>query len=173
LNYSKYQGIIINRRAVGDADRFYTILTKDSGKISVFARSVRSLKSKRASSLDLFSLINFELVSKGDRRTLTHVELVDGFRRGKRKLSDISRLFQIGELIDVLVPEDDPHNEVYELLSKALTHLSSFETPEYLLRFKKKLLQHLGYENKALKDDQIDPYIESLISHSLHAKITS
>ena len=105
MQYSKLEGIIINRHIVGDADRFYTILTSNAGKISVFAKSVRSLKSKRASSLDLFSLIRFETTGNGSHRTLTHVELIDSFRSGKKELKDISRLFQIGELIDALVPE--------------------------------------------------------------------
>lgn len=170
MQYHKLEGIIINRLSVGDADRFYTILTKNAGKIRVFARSVRSVKSKRASSLDLFSCVKFELVDRGGRKTLTHVELVDSYRDGKKQLKDISRLFQMGELIDALVPEDDPHDSVYMLLHTALLHLARFDTPDYVRRFKIRLLRELGYENPALKDSQIDMYIESLISRNLRAE---
>lgn len=171
MKYTKLDGIIINRRIVGDADRFLTIMTREVGKISVFARSVRSMKSKRASSLDLFSLIRFELVERGERKTLTHVELLDGYREGKKKLGDISRLFAIGELVDALVPEDDPHAIVYDLLEKALTHLSQFAMPEYLYRFKLRLLKELGYENPSSTVDNLDDYIESILSRSLRAKM--
>lgn len=167
MRYAKLEGIIINRRAVADADRFLTILTREEGKISVYARAVRSLKSKRSASLDLFSLIRFELVERGENKTLTHVELLDAYRDGKKKLGDISRLFAIGELVDALVPENDPHPEVYDLLSTALTHLSRFDSPEYLARFKKKLLFLLGYGDAPT---DIDSYIESLLSRQLRAK---
>lgn len=170
MHYQKYEGIIINRHTVGDADRFYTILTKDAGKISVFARSVRSMKSKRVSSLDLFSQIKFEIIERGGRRTLTHVELIDGFREGKRLLKDISRLFQMGELIDALVPEDDPQQVIYDLMLTALTHLTRFETPDYLIRFKLRLLRELGFENPDIDSIHLDEYIESLLSRPLRSR---
>lgn len=172
MRYHKLEGIILNKRSVGDSDRFYTIYCRDAGKISVYARSVRNLKSKRAGTLDLYSLIKFELVERGERKTLTHVELVDGYRAGKKKLGDISRLFAFGELIDSLLAEDDPHPEVYDLFKQALTHLSRFDTPQYLVRFKKKLLVLLGFWDPSLTDADLDPYIESLLSRPLRAKIT-
>jgi DNA repair protein RecO (recombination protein O) len=171
MQYHKLNGIIINRRSVGDADRFLTIFTQERGKISVYARSIRSLKSKRGSSLDLFSHIKFELVEKNDHRTLTSVDLLDGHHASKTDLSNISRLFQIGELVDVLTGEDDPHPELYDLLVTALTHLHRFSTPDYLYRFKKKLLDLLGYWNTALTASTIDDYIDTLLTRPLRAKI--
>lgn len=169
MHEHKSKGIIINRRSVKDADRFLSILTADEGKISVYAHAVRSIKSKRMSSLDLFNVIRFETVGDIGRRTLTHVELVTGFREGKRKLSDITRLFVIGELVDSLLEENDPTPEVYELLETALGNIHRFDTPEYLLRFKKKLLRLLGYWDTALADKEVDNYIESLLSRPLRA----
>ena len=167
--YQKFTGVIINRHVVKDADRFLTIFTAESGKISVYAKGVRSVKSKRASQLDLFSHIKFEVIEKGDRRTLTHVELLDDHHASKTALGNIGRLFQIGELTDRLTAEDDPHMEVYELLVTALAQLHHFETPEYLYRFKKKLLLLLGYGD--FENQDIDSYIDSLLTHPLRAKI--
>lgn len=171
MKYLKYSGIIINRRVVKDADRFLTIYTLEEGKISVYARGVRSVKSKRGSQIDLFSHIKFEVFEKSDRRTLTSVELLDGHQISKTSLTNISRLFQIGELVDALTVEHDPHEEVYDLLVTALANLSRFETPEYLYRFKKKLLEILGYGDRELTPQAIDEYIESLIDKPLRTKI--
>lgn len=181
MKYLKYQGIIINRHIVKESDRFLTIYTLEEGKISVYARGVRSVKSKRGSQLDLFSHIKFEIFEKSDRRTLTSVELLDGHHLSKTTLPNISRLFQIGELVDLLTPEHDPHPEVYDLLLTALANLSRFDTPEYLYRFKVKLLHLLGY---ALPDhtksvipsgvegsDALDSYIDTLVSRPLRAKM--
>lgn len=174
MKYQKLSGIIINRHVVGDTDRFLTIYTLEEGKISVYARGVRSVKSKRGSQLDLFSHIKFELFEKNDRRTLTSVELLDGHHVSKTTLGNISRLFQIGELVDALTPEHDPHKEVYELLVTALANLSRFDTPEYLYRFKVKLLYLLGYLhslenwNTGIPEhNDIDAYIDTLISRPL------
>lgn len=172
MKYLKYSGIIINRHIVKDNDRFLTIYTRENGKIAVYARGVRSVKSKRGSQIDLFSHIRFEVFEKNDRATLTSVELVNGHSESKAKLGDISRLFQIGELVDALTPEHDPHIEVYGLLVTALANLSRFETPQYLYRFKKKLLSLLGYGDRPLAPIDIDDYIESLLTRPLRAKIS-
>lgn len=178
MKYQKYSGIIINRHIVKESDRFLTIYTLEEGKISVYARGVRSVKSKRGSQIDLFSHIRFELFEKNDRRTLTSVELLDAHQPSKTSLSNISRLFQIGELVDRLTVEHDPHEEVYELLVTALANLSRFETPEYLLRFKVRLLYLLGYLT-SLEDwstglpqnMSLDEYIESLLDRPLKTKL--
>lgn len=171
MKYQKLSGIIINRHVVKESDRFLTIYTLEEGKISVYARGVRSVKSKRGSQIDLFSHIKFELFEKNDRRTLTSVELLNGHHLNKTTLSNISRLFQIGELVDALTPENDPHTEVYDLLVTALDNLSRFETDEYLFRFKKKLLDLLGYGDRPLTVEQIDDYIATLVSRPLRTKI--
>lgn len=171
MQYHKFEGVIINRHIVKDADRFFTIFTKEDGKISVYAKGVRSLKSKRGNSLDLFSHINFEVFEKGEHATLTHVDLINGHHDSKGNLSDISRLFEIGELVDRLTAEHDPHLEVYDLLVTALDNLSRFKTDEYLYRFKKKLLELLGYGDRELSLSEIDTYIESLLDRPLRAKI--
>lgn len=170
MKYQKLTGIIINRHIVKEADRFLTIYTLEEGKISVYARGVRSVKSKRGSQIDLFSHIKFELFEKSDRRTLTSVELLNGHHLNKTTLANISRLFQIGELVDALTPEHDPHEEVYDLLVTALGNLSKFETPEYLFRFKKKLLELLGYGDRPLTSEEIDDYIATLVIRPLRSK---
>lgn len=164
MKYHKYHAIVINRRNIKDADRFLTLYTLESGKVDVYARSVRSLKSKRLASLDLFTHISCEAIEKNDRLTLTHVDLLHTHQDSKTSLANISRLFQIGELVDKLTPDGDPHPEVYNLLLTALTHLHRFDTTEYLTRFKKKLLTELGFDPDP---DNLDAYIESLLTKPL------
>jgi DNA repair protein RecO (recombination protein O) len=175
MHYHKHRGIILKKTPVKDADYFLTILTKDDGKLSVYAKGIRSLLSKRRASLDYFSEIDFEVIEKNSRLTLMSVELVDGYTASKQKLPDISRLFQIGDLVEALLPEGEPNLAVYSLLQTALTHLERFQTPDYLTRFKLKLLELLGYQNPSLtvgKTEGLDDYIESLLDRPLKARIS-
>lgn len=167
MHIHKLHAIVINRRSLGDSDRFLTLYTLEQGKLDVYARSVRSLRSKRLASLDLFTHISCEIIEKNERRTLTHVDLLASHRASKDSLHNISRLFQIGELVDKLTPEGDPHPEVYHLLLTALTHLSRFETPEYMNRFKKKLLLELGFGDAPVN---LDDYIDTLLTKPLRTR---
>lgn len=170
MHYQKHTGIILKKTPYKDADYFLTILTRDAGKLSVYGRGVRQLKSHRRANLDYFTEISFEVVEHSGRLTLMSVEPLNRFAAGKTKLSDISRLFVIGELIDSLVPESDPETDLYPLLHKALSHLSRFETPTYLIRFKRRLLEHLGYGEAEISDANLDLFIESLLEKPLRAR---
>ena len=64
MAYRHYQteGLVINSRPYGEADRFYQILTPDFGLISVLAQGVRLEKSKLRYQILNYSLVNIELV---------------------------------------------------------------------------------------------------------------
>lgn len=170
MRYLKTEGIIINRLVLRDADKMLTLFTRDRGKIVCYARGVRNITSSRATKLDLFSKIACDMVEKNDHKTLTHVTLLESYRSSKKNLGDISRLFQIGELIDGLLPENQRNEEVYDLLETALANLRRFETTEYLRRFKVRVLEYLGYGSRDLGIQALDNYIESILERPLVTK---
>jgi len=49
----KTEGIIIKRKNFGEADRILTIFTKNKGKISIVAKGVRKINSRRAPHIEL------------------------------------------------------------------------------------------------------------------------
>ncbi len=167
MHFLKSEGIIINRLTLRDADKLLTIFTPDYGKLVCYARGVHNIRSSRLTKLNIFSRIKFELVVKGNHKVLTHVDLLSSYRHNKTNLVHIQRMFQIGELINELTPEEQAQPEIYDLLETALTHLSRFSTPEYLYRFKLKLLHLLGYGRNDLQPQTIDAYIESILEHPL------
>lgn len=170
MNFLKTEGIIINKLSLRDADKLLTIFTRDYGKIVCYAKGVRNITSSRITKIGLFSRIKFEVIEKYDRKTLTHVDLKDSYRHSKKDLSNISRLFQIGELINALLPENQSNETIYDLLEKALGSLHKFDTPEYLRRFKVRMLKELGYGSHDKDENSIDAYIEFILEKPLKAK---
>lgn len=170
MRHLKTEGIIINRLVLRDADKMLTIFTRNRGKIICYARGVRKITSSRATKLDLFSKIACDMIEKKGHKTLTHVTLLNSYRHNKKSLNNISRLFQIGELIDGLLPENQPNHDVYDLLETALTNLNKFETTEYIRRFKVRILEYLGYGSRDLDDQTLDNYIESILEKPLRVK---
>lgn len=170
MKFTKFEGIILNRRPLREADLFLTVFTREAGKISCLAKGSRKITSKRLGRLEPYSLINFEVVQQNDRNILTHVDQRESFGENKKELGNISRIYQIGELLDSLLPENEPHARVYDLTLKALDHLSRFDTPEYMRRFKRRLLNELGYGDFDESEEALDNYIESLLERPLRVK---
>ena len=59
----KIEGIVLRRRNLGEADRILTVLSRESGKISIKAPGVRRIPSRRSSHVELLNHSKFTLYS--------------------------------------------------------------------------------------------------------------
>lgn len=57
----KVEGIILKRRNLGEADRILTVFSKNLGKISVLAKGVRRITSRRAGNVELLNRVSMYL----------------------------------------------------------------------------------------------------------------
>ena len=167
------EGIVIKRHNFGEADKIISLYTKSHGKITLMARGVRKLSSKRAGSLDLFNQIKFHAVSgRGDMDTLTEVQLLTNFSGWKKHLGRVNIAYQLCELIDKLTADRQPHPEIYNLLSLSLSQISTLGVGWELkiVNCKLKILTELGYWHAGKKHDgDLNNLIESLSERPLHA----
>jgi recombinational DNA repair protein (RecF pathway) len=138
------EGIILKRANFGEADRMITILTKHLGKVSVIARGVRRITSRRAGNVELLNLVKIGLF-KGKGYTLTEAESIETFPRLKSNLALSTAAFHILELSNKLLPEDDPNFRAYDLIVETLRKLE--ENPRQILirAFEIKFLDLLGF----------------------------
>lgn len=158
------EGLILKRANFGEADRMLTILTKNLGKISVIARGVRKITSRRAGNVELLNLVKVGLFqAKG--YTLTEAESIETFPRIKSNLAISTAAFHILELSNKLLPENDPNFRAYDLIVLTLRKLE--ENPRQLLQraFEIKFLDILGFfSTRALPgmEDSTNELIETL-----------
>ncbi len=119
------EGVVIKRSNMGEADRIVTMFTKTEGKVTVVAKGIRKLKSKRAGSLELFNLVKAQIIpSKGQIDTLAEVQSLNTFRAFRKHLGRVTLAYQICEAIDKLTPDRQPHPQVFNILVTALSQIS-------------------------------------------------
>ncbi len=167
------EGIVIKRHNLGEADKLITLFSKSHGKITLMARGVRKLASKRAGSIDLFNLIKFHAVSgRGEIDTLTEVQLITDFSGWKKHLGRVNIAYQLCEMIDKLTPDRQSHPEIYNILFASLSQISTLGVDWELKikNYKLKILTALGYWHADKKHDgDLNDLIESLSERPLHA----
>lgn len=121
-------GIVIKRTNFGEADRLVTLFTKSQGKVTVIARGVRKLTSKRAGSLELFNEVRAQIVAgRGDLDSLAEVEIVNTFPSWRRKLGRITLAYQMCEAVDKLTADHQPHPQVFEILHRSLVEIGKLD----------------------------------------------
>lgn len=145
------EGIILKRTNFGEADRVLTVLTKNLGKISVVARGVRKITSRRAGNVELLNLVKIGLF-KGKGYTLTEAQSTETFPRIKSNLAISTAAFHILELANKFLPENQPNFQAYELIVETLKKLEANPRQIILRAFEVKFLSLLGFSNFQLSN---------------------
>ncbi len=84
------EGVVLLRRNFSEADRIINIYSKHYGKISVIAKSVRKIKSKKRGSLEVFSHIKFSAARGKNLDIITEVETINSFESIRKDLSKVA-----------------------------------------------------------------------------------
>ncbi len=138
------EGLILKRKDFGEADRVLTALCRRFGKISIIARGVRKVTSRRAGNVEVLNLVKMHLF-KSRNYTLTEAEALETFPRIKDNLTLSASAFHIIELVDRLVPEGEKNERIFDLTVAVLKALEENPRQIFIRAFEVKLLTLLGF----------------------------
>ena len=120
--------VVLRKLDYGEADRIYTLLTREHGKVGAIAKGVRRTTSKLASALDLFSAVDVELARGRSLDVVTQAVRLPGLRIE----ADVERTAHAGliaELADRVTEDRHPLDGIYELTVAALEELAREPEP--------------------------------------------
>jgi hypothetical protein len=138
------EGLILKRSNFGEADRALTVLTDRYGKISVIARGVRKITSRRAGNIELLNRVKLHLF-KGKGYTLTEAEAIETFQTLKSNLTLSTVGFHVIEMVDRLIPENQKNISLYNLVVGVLEVLEKNPRQIFIRAFEVKILSLLGF----------------------------
>lgn len=147
----KTRGIIIKRSNMGEADRILTIYTDKLGKIRVVAKGIRKIKSKLAGSLELFCLTNFVIAEGRNLDIVTAAEIEKCFFDLRNNLPKTQKAFYLGELVEKLTEDNDPNEEIYNLLDAVLENINTDQSDILISFFEFNLLTEIGYHPELME----------------------
>ena len=141
----KTEGVILKRRDFGEADRILTIFTQKEGKITVLARGVRKITSRRAGNIELLNRVTLFLYPGKNFLILTEAESLDTYPKLKENLTLSATAFHIIELVDRLTAENQENRVLFSHLVEVLKRLSSNPRQIWVRAFEVKALSNLGF----------------------------
>lgn len=152
----KTEGIILKRKDFGEADRILTIFTKKFGKVSVLARGVRKITSRRAGNIELLNRVMMFLYQGKNFYILTEAESINTFGALKNDLTLSTYAYHLIELTDKLTAENQENFLLYENLIEALERLSKNPRQILIRAYEAKILQLMGFASFPLADKTWD-----------------
>ncbi len=116
----KVEGVILKRRNLGEADRILTVFSLQKGKISVLAKGVRRITSRRSGNVELLNRVAMYLHQAKTFLILTEASSLDTFQKIKANLTLSTYAYHIIELIDKLTAENQENRILYEYIVEVL-----------------------------------------------------
>jgi DNA repair protein RecO (recombination protein O) len=133
---AKLTAIVLRTVDYGESDRVVTLLSRERGKVSAFARGARASRKRFGGALEPFTLLTAEVRVRGSSELLgldtTHVLRGHGGIRGD--LARIACAAYAAELARELVRDHERHDDLFELLSGYLELLDAAPATPAALR---------------------------------------
>ncbi len=144
-------GIVLSRRDRGEADRWYSVLTEEFGKIEVLARGGHKMLAKLTPHLEMPAVVNFHVVNGRQYDTLAGTNRVQSF---PNIYGDLNRLVLIQNalhLTDLATRPNDPEQNFLKMVKSLLevvdqaTEITSERASFLLGSYALKLMSLIGY----------------------------
>jgi len=150
LMFTHYRtnGFILKETDRGEADRIFTIYTKDFGKSEFLAKAERKIKSKLRGGLELFCLSEIEFVQGKIYKTLTDAISIKNFNNLKGNLVRLAIVYKISETFNDLIKEQEEDKRIWQLLKEIFQELDDRGLKSEIIYhyFFWNILSFLGYQ---------------------------
>ena len=165
---SKITGIIVKIQPHQELDSRVTVFSLEKGKITVLAKGVRKITSRRSGHLDLFHHVHMEIEESASalpRRYLREVGSQYTARTLQRRPESFAAACVIAHFLIHSLPEDTPQPRLFALTQKTFEALNSERLPrDVLFTYFLKALKLLGYLPPVLPKTGLRP----LLARTLH-----
>lgn len=140
--YIEVTGMVIKAVPVLETDKRITILTKERGKISAFARGAKKSGSRFMAATDPFAYGTFQLYEGKDAYTLSEAHIIDYFAAMRDEFETAYYGMYFADIADYYTRENNDEREMLKLLYVTLKALLLPAIPNELIQY--------VYEMKAL-----------------------
>lgn len=165
----KTEAIVLRKKNLLNQDVLINFFSQDLGRLTVFAKGVKKITSRRSPHLQTGNLINVIISHKNDRYYLQESQLISGFSELKKDEDKIKQLYLFLFILDRLLPENQKEERAYNLTKKFLIDLSRPQGKKKLslLYYLNKLMGFLGYLHEDKNLNELKFFIEEIINEKI------
>ncbi len=135
MKFLSTDGIVINKRDTGEADRYLTLFTPRYGKVNLYIKGIRKSKKRDRSAADVLSLSKFIFYKKNDNLVVSSFDLKDPFLGIRSDMEKINIVMYLFSVLNFTIVENQRSSYLYDIFHKTLKYLeeSQESSKKYLL----------------------------------------
>jgi DNA repair protein RecO (recombination protein O) len=165
------EGLVLARKNYGEADRILVVFSKNHGRVSLLAKGVRKVGSRKRGHLEIFNHIKFQAVIGKGLDLITEAEIIENFEHIRRNLKKVSLAYYFMEVVGRTIHEEEPHKELFDLILNYLYQLEEERKLKNLrLKFITDILVSLGFWPKGQELPNPEGKLEEIIERKLNTQ---
>ena len=122
------EAVVLRKLDYGEADRIYTLLTRDHGKVGAIAKGVRKTQSRLSAALELYSRVDVLLAHGRNLDVIAQAQRVDSGRM-EAEVTRTAHAALVAEVAERVTEERHPLDGLYQLTALALEELAAEPEP--------------------------------------------
>ncbi|MEK7633332.1 MAG: DNA repair protein RecO [Patescibacteria group bacterium] len=164
----KTEAVVLKKKDLLNRDVLISFFTAELGLLTVFAKGVKKITSRRSPHLQTGNLLNVLLSHKNDRYYLQESQLISGFFELKKDENKVRQLYSFLFVLDRLLPEQQKEARVYNLTKKFFIDLSKSSKAEMIIvKYLTEIMMILGYLDKKVNRSELKSLIEEIINEKI------
>lgn len=165
----KTEALVLRKYSLPNEDRIITLFTKDRGKMSVVAKGIKKITSRRLPHMETANLVRATLSQTRDRFYLQDSTLLSGFTALKTASRKIDLMYFYFFILEYILPPEQPESHIYTSTLHFMVQLSEAESADTfpILSYLNNLLKMLGYSNADMTFESLCRAVEGIIHKKL------
>jgi len=164
----KTEAVVLKKKDLLNKDILISLFTQDLGRLTVFAKGIKKITSRRSPHLQTGNLINVFVSHKNDHYYLQESQILSGFSELKKNDDKVEQLYAFLFVLDRLLPEEQKETKIYNLTKNFLIDLTSSAGSKVLLNdYLTEIMKHMGYLDKKISKVELKSMIEEIINEKI------
>ncbi|EKE15200.1 MAG: recombinational DNA repair protein [uncultured bacterium] len=161
----KTEAIVLKKRDLLNKDVLISLFTEDLGHLTVFAKGIKKITSRRSPHLQTGNLIDVLVSHKNDHYYLQESQLISGFSELKKEEKKVSQLYFFLFVLDRLLPELQKETKIYNLTKNFFIDLTKSKT--VIVNYLTETMRLMGYLDKKVSQAELKSLIEEIINEKI------
>ncbi len=165
----KSEGFVLRKMSLPSKDAIFVLLSKDYGKIRVFAKGVKKITSRRLPHLQTGNLIHFATHEYHTSLYVESTSLISGFTTIKNDPERVRAMYALLFLLERLLAENQPEPDIYITVKTFMVRLAKENdgSKKLIVEYANKILTKLGYIRDLLSWHETMSLVEDLINERM------
>jgi len=127
--YYTTKGIVFKKEDRFEADRVFSVFTKDFGRVKVIGKAIRKITSKLRSGIEIFSFSEVEFIQGRNKKTLINAVLINKFNNIFLVPEKLEIAYKISDVLDDLIKGEEKDENIFNLLNDSFNKLDAYSSP--------------------------------------------